>query len=349
MVPTQVNSGRKYWGGVSPFMGEHLTAAARRCEEQGLYGVFAGQNFGPPWIPLAAAAAVTRHLQLGASVAIAGARSPFETAMAALDLDRISGGRFVLGLGTSTKWVTRDLFGAPDYHPLEHLRETVAAVRHIVRGAHRGLEPFRGKWFRSDFPKFPPQPVPVRDTIPIWLGALGSITTVAAGEMADGIIGHPLWGVDWWLGPVQQNLHQGLERAGRSFADFHRCVYLTVLVNSKRDDALRDARLHVVAYAALEQYTAFFEAQGFGDVARRIQTLVRDGQHQAALRLVPDAMVSALAVAGTPDEVREQVERVWQVADSMVLSPPSWGVSRECSAVYQKGITETFYVKQGGS
>jgi len=340
---------RKYWGGVSPFMGEQLTAAARRCEAQGLYGVLAGQNFGPPWIPLAAAAAVTRRLQLGASVAIAGTRSPFETAMAALDLDRLSGGRFVLGLGTSTKWVTRDLFGAPDYHPLEHLRETVAAVRHIVHGAHRGLEPFRGTWFRSDFPGFPPQPPPVRERIPIWLGALGRITTVAAGEIADGIIGHPLWGVDWWHGPVQEHLRKGLERAGRTFSDFHRCVYLTVLVNPNRGDALRDARLHVVAYAALEQYTAFFEAQGFGDVARRLQALVREGQHESARRLVPDAMVRALAVAGTPDDVREQVARAWQVADSMVLSPPSWGVSRECAAFYQTGIAETFYDEGGGS
>jgi alkanesulfonate monooxygenase SsuD/methylene tetrahydromethanopterin reductase-like flavin-dependent oxidoreductase (luciferase family) len=159
---TSAGSGRtrKYWGGVSPFMGEQLVAAARRCEGQGLYGVLAGQNFGPPWIPLAAAAPVTQRLQLGASVAIAGVRSPVETAMAALDLDRISGGRFVLGLGTSTKWVTRDLFGAPDCHPLGYLRETVAAVRHIVHGAHRGLEPFRGRRFCSDFPGFPRQPSP---------------------------------------------------------------------------------------------------------------------------------------------------------------------------------------------
>jgi alkanesulfonate monooxygenase SsuD/methylene tetrahydromethanopterin reductase-like flavin-dependent oxidoreductase (luciferase family) len=337
------NPKRKYWGGVSPYMGEHLASAARRCEEQGLYGVLAGQGWGPPWTALAAAAAVTRNLQLGAAVAIAGVRSPFETAMAALDLDRISGGRFVLGLGTSTKWITRGMFGAPDYRPQAHLRETVAAVRHIIRGAHRGLEPFHGEWFQAEFSSVPPQPPPVRETIPIWLGALGSVTTRLAGEIADGIIGHPLWGVEWWLGPVQEHLRQGLQRSGRSIADCHRCAYLTVLVNPNRDDAKRDARLHVVGYAALEQYTSFFEAQGFGDVARGIQKLLREGQHEAARRLVPDAMVRALAVAGTPDEVREQVERVWQVADSMALSPPSWGVSRECTALYQKGIAETFY------
>lgn len=318
-------------------------SAARRCEELDLHGIFAGQHFGPPWALLAAAAAVTRHLQLASGIAIAGARSPLETAMAALDLDRISGGRFVLGLGTSTKWVTRELFGASDYPPLEHLRETVAVVRHIVRGAHRGLEPFRGKWFRSEFPGFPLQPPPVREAIPIWMGALGSTATAVAGEIADGIIGHPLWGVDWWLGRVQEDLREGLERTGRKLANLHRCVYLTVLVNPKREEALRDARRHVVAYAGLEQYTSFFETQGFGEPVRRIQRLLRDGQQDAALRLVPEAMLRALAVAGTPDDACAEVERAWAVAESMVLAPPIWGVSLECSAAYEKAIAETFY------
>lgn len=334
---------RKYWSGVSPYMGEHLMSAARRCEEQGLHGVFAGQHFGPPWVPLAAAAAVTRRLQLAAGIAIAGARSPLETAMAARDLDRISGGRFVLGLGTSTKWVAREFFGAPDRPPLEHLRETAAAVRHIVRGAHRGLEPFRGKWYRSDFPGFPLQPPPVRESIPIWFGALGSTATMAAGEVADGIMGHPLWGVDWWLGRVQEDLRQGLERAERKLADLHRCVYLTVLVSPRREEALRDARRHVAAYAGLEQYTSFFEAQGFGEPVRRIQQLLREGQQDAAVRFVPEVMLRAFAVAGTPDEARAEVERAWAVAESMVLAPPIWGVSLECSADYEKAIANAFY------
>ena len=66
------SAGRKYWSGISPFMGEHLMDVARRCEEQGLHGIYAGQHFGPPWVPLAAAAAVTRRLQLAAGIAIAG-------------------------------------------------------------------------------------------------------------------------------------------------------------------------------------------------------------------------------------------------------------------------------------
>ena len=85
------------WGGVYPILGPKLPAIAKRIEASGRYGILAGQSWGPPWIPLAAAAAVTERVQLACSVAIAGVRSPFETAFAALDMDRISNGRFALG------------------------------------------------------------------------------------------------------------------------------------------------------------------------------------------------------------------------------------------------------------
>jgi len=88
---------RRYWGGISAYPGARLPEVARRLEAEGRYGLFAGQGAGPPWVPLAAAAAATERVLLGCSVAIAAARSPAETAFAALDLDRVSGGRFVLG------------------------------------------------------------------------------------------------------------------------------------------------------------------------------------------------------------------------------------------------------------
>jgi len=334
---------RKYWGGVSPYLGDKLPAIAQHYEAQGLYGVLAGQGWGPPWTALAAAAAVTRRLQLGSAIAIAGVRSPFETALVALDLDRISGGRFVLGLGTSTRWVTGSFFGTTDERPLARLRETVLAVRHVIRGAHRGLQPFRGTWFQADFAGAPPQPPPVREHIPIWLGALGRHTTVLAGEIADGVIGHPLWGVDWWLGPVQDHLRQGLNRSGRTLSDVHRCPYLTVLINADRREAVHDAQRSIAGYAAFEQYNFFFDARGFGDVARQVQALTRQGAPTAAADIVPEAMVQALAVVGDADEVRRQVERLWQAADSIHLAPPVWGVPPERVAFYQKAIAEAFY------
>jgi alkanesulfonate monooxygenase SsuD/methylene tetrahydromethanopterin reductase-like flavin-dependent oxidoreductase (luciferase family) len=88
---------RKYWSVVAPLPAPVLSMQAKMAEDAGLEGVFAPQVYGPPFIPLAAAAAVTQRMRLASGIALAFVRSPFETAMAAMDMDRVSNGRFTLG------------------------------------------------------------------------------------------------------------------------------------------------------------------------------------------------------------------------------------------------------------
>ena len=152
----------------------------------------------------------TERVKLASGIAIAAARSPFETAMAAIDMDRVSSGRFVLGLGASVQSWTRGVFGAPEHKPLAHLRETVAAVRHVIRGAHRGLEPFNGEYYRADFAELQPTAPPVREEIPVWIAALRGPAVRLAAEIADGVMGHPMWSLDWAVEKIQPELRAGL-------------------------------------------------------------------------------------------------------------------------------------------
>ncbi len=333
------------WGGVYPILGPKLPAIAKRIEASGRYGILAGQSWGPPWIPLAAAAAVTERVQLACSVAIAGVRSPFETAFAALDMDRISNGRFVLGLGSSTRWVTRSHFGVDLAKPVEQLRECVAAVRHIVTHAHSGLTPFEGEHFRADFAGLGTTPPPVRPAIPIWLGALRSRMTRLAGEIADGVIGHPLWGVDYWLGRVQEDLAAGARAAGRRVEDLHQCVYLTVAIADDPGVAFEDARRSVAAYTAIEQYASFFEDAGFGDAAARIRRLWNADQRERAAQEVDEAMARAFVIYGDAEHARREVERAAVVASTFSLSPPSWGVPLQRTAYYTAQIERAFFAR----
>jgi alkanesulfonate monooxygenase SsuD/methylene tetrahydromethanopterin reductase-like flavin-dependent oxidoreductase (luciferase family) len=118
----------------------------------GLEGIFAPQVYGPPFVPLAAAAAVTQRVRLATGIALAFARSPFETAVAAMDLDRISGGRFTLGLGTSVKSWSEGFFGMEYGKPVEHLREVVEIVRLVIGKSHTGeLTRYDGKYHQLDF------------------------------------------------------------------------------------------------------------------------------------------------------------------------------------------------------
>jgi alkanesulfonate monooxygenase SsuD/methylene tetrahydromethanopterin reductase-like flavin-dependent oxidoreductase (luciferase family) len=186
-------SERRYWGFVNAMPAPIIGALAQQAEARGLEGLFAPQVYGPPWVPLAAAAASTERVKLASGIAIAAVRSPFETAMAAIDMDRVSSGRFILGLGASVQSWTRGIFGAGEHKPIAHLRETVAAVRHIVAGAHKGLEPFEGEYFRADFRELQPTAPPLREEIPVWIAALRGPAVRLAAEVADGLMGHPIW------------------------------------------------------------------------------------------------------------------------------------------------------------
>jgi probable F420-dependent oxidoreductase len=333
---------RRYWGFVNALPAPVLTALARQAEAQGLEGLFAPQVYGPPWIPLAAAAAATERIRLASGIAIAAARSPFETAMAALDMDRLSGGRFVLGLGASVQSWTRGIFGAPEHKPLGHLRETVSAVRHVMHGAHRGLTPFEGRYYRADFAELQPTPPPLREEVPIWIAALRGPAVRLAAEIADGVIGHPMWSLDWAVQRIQPDLEEGLALGGRKREDVELNLWLWCAPGDEAQ-AIEDARPTVAFYAGVKQYESFFEAHGFLEQARQLQEYVRKREVLDHGRLVPDEMVRTFVICGSPETVRAGVERAWSVADSLCLVPPAYGLGPEKLMGYAGAIANLFY------
>jgi len=334
---------KRYWTVVQPMPAPMLTMAARQAEEAGLEGVFAPQVYGPPFVTLGAVAAVTERVKLASGIAIAAVRSPFETAMAAIDLDRISGGRFVLGLGTSVHAWTSGVFGAPRYKPVTHLRETIAAVRHIVRGAHRGLEPFEGRYYKADFRELQPMAPPVREEIPIWVAALRRRLVELAAECADGLIGHPMWSRRWALEEMKPVFEAALAAAGRRREQVEVNLWPWAAPNPDEREAIDDARATMAFYGGVKQYEPFFEAHGFGDVARRLQEGVQRGDYRSVARLVPDEMVRAFVAVGPPEKVREQVEPLWEFADSLCVVPPVYDLPPEKLLFYTQAIAETFY------
>jgi probable F420-dependent oxidoreductase len=326
---SSVPSPPRQWGVLQPLPAPILVEMAKQAEARGIHGCFAPQVMGPPFLPLAVAAGVTQRLQLASGIAIAAARSPFETAMAAIDMDRISGGRFILGLGASVFAWSRGVFGAPEHKPLAHLRETVEAVRHIVRGAHQGLEPFEGEYYRADFKELPATAPPLREEIPIWIAALRAPMVRLAAKIGDGLIGHPMWSIEWAVEQMQPELEAALAKAGR-----------------RRDEieveAIEDARATMAFYGGVEQYESFFEAHGFLDVARKLQEGVQRGDYQSVARLVPDEMVRAFVAVGEPEKVRERIGRLDGVADSICIVPPAYALSPEKMLYYAGMISETF-------
>ncbi len=338
MAKNAVGEDRRYWGLVPVVEASVIGMIAKQAEEQGLEGLFAPQVFGPPFIPLAAAATSTRTIKLASGIAIAAARSPTETAMAALDMDRLSSGRFILGLGTSVSAWTSGLFGSPPIKPLAHLRETVTAVRHIIGNAHTHLEPFDGEYFSADFAEISQIAPPVRENIPIWIAALREKLTRLAVEIGDGVIGHPMWSVEWATETMAPVITDQLQKSGRQRQDIDVNIWPWVAPNPNEKEALDDARPTIAFYAGINQYESFFDAHGFLNEARACQEGVRQGDFMSVVDQVPDEMVRSFVAIGDLDKVKERLEPLWGIADSMCIVPPIYAMTPEKQAYYAEQI-----------
>lgn len=332
---------RKYWGTVMPARADIITSMAKQAEDQGLEGVFSPQVWGPPFTSLAVAAAATKKIKIASGIAIAAVRSPFETAVTAIDLDRISDGRFILGLGTSVAAITTGMFGAPEIKPLAHMRETIAAIRHIITGANKGLEPFEGEYFSSHATSLAPMATPLREEIPIWLATLRGPAVRLAAEIADGVMGHPIWSVEWAVENIQPDLAKGLDKAGRDRSDIDLNLWFFCAPNEDEKEAIEDGKGTVAMYAGAAQYQSFFEAHGFGEESRKIQQAIQSNQNAALL--VPDDMVRTFVICGKPDFVRKRIEHAWTVADSMSVGSPYVGIAPEKMMFYQDAIAKLLY------
>lgn len=336
---------RRYWGMISPQMPANVLAAvAKQQEDLGFEGTWAAQVYGPPFSPLAAAATSTERLLLATGIAIAFTRSPFETAMAAIDLDSMSNGRTVLGLGSSVKSWIDGIFGMPYGKPCEHLRETTELIRLIIAKAHTGeLDRFDGKYYQMDFSNLQPPAPPPRTDIPIWISALRGAMLRLGAEIADGVIGHPIWSTQWATTTIPEQLKRGLDRGGRQRSDIQVNNWFWVTPNRDTKQSVEDARACVAFYAGIEQYEEYFAAHGFREACKVLQEGTQRGDYRSVAHLVSDEMASTFVITGTPDEVRKTLEPVWEFTDSMTLIPPVLSLSPEQTEGYFATIAETFY------
>jgi probable F420-dependent oxidoreductase len=336
---------RRYWGVLPPLPAPALEGVTKQCEAMGLEGIWAIQLWGPPFVTLGAAAMASSRLKLGTGVALAFTRSPLETACAALDVDTISGGRMVLGLGPSVRWWNEQWYGVHYGTPIPHLREAVALVRTIIERGHTGeIGKWEGEYYKLDLDRFKTLAPPVRAQIPIYLPALYETAMRVAGEIGDGLAPHPISSEQWILERIVPNLKKGLDKAGRKRSDVDLNVWLYVAPNTDRKQAIEETRRTVIFYALHSQYERYFAANGFGREAKAIAEASRAKDEAAMLRACSDEMVEKFAIVGPPDEVRRRIERIGEVADSFTLCSPYVALAPERIGFYNQQIANTFYL-----
>lgn len=338
-----MTASKRVWAELPVMPAAELVPLVQSWDAAKVEGVWSPQLFGAPFATLAAAAAVTRRLKLGTGIALAFTRSPLETACNAIDLDHISDGRVVLGLGSSAESQVRN-FGMPYGKPLAHMREVVEQVRAVIAQGHSGgAGRLEGEYHSIDLSHFRLVRPTRREAIPIYLPAIFEKACEQAGAIADGLLGHPLWTSGWIREKVGTHLKAGLDRSGRTRSAVDLNLMMFVLVNPDRREAIEDGRANIAFYTQSPQYQRYFDAIGFGREAQAIQAAFARGDHEGMARACPDEMVAAITILGTADEVRAQVAERAAEADSITPVPPQFGLTPDKAAHYRARIAELFY------
>ncbi len=340
------NDVSRQWAFLAPLVpGEILAAQAQQVEGLGMAGIFVPEIYSSPFMGLGFCAGVTERVQLASGISNILASSPFEIAMTVMDLDRVSNGRLILGVGPSIQNWTEGFYGMPYGKPVEHTRETIEVIRLVIAKSHTGeLDRFQGKYHKHDWSTWlGPFAPPLREEVPIWLAANQRSLTTLAGEICEGFIDHPIHGTKWMLSQGRDALDVGLRKAGRDRKDIHWSSWLWVAVNNDRTEAINDARATVAFYAGMRQYEPMFAKMGFEHEAQACSAALEKKDMAGWVGAVTDEMAETFVILGTADDCRKRLEEVWDVADSFCLVPPIGGLPPEKVMFYIGGIAETFY------
>ncbi len=306
-----VSVGSAYYNGDN---WQELVSFVQAADRLGLDSVWSAEAWGMDAVSsLGYLAAKTENIRLGAGIMQISARTPAMTAMTALALDRLSDGRFNLGLGVSGPQVVEGLHGAPFAKPLSRLREYIEIVRMamngeriIYDGAHYEL-PRPGGEGKALKLSTPPNP-----NLPIYLATLGPKSLELTGELANGWLGTsfiPEHG-DIFLDQIAK----GATKAGRTLDDIDIHINAQLAVSDDVDMLLDRARggmaftLGAMGSSKTNFYNAAYSRAGYEDIAKEVQRLWVSGDKAAATAAVPDELLLSTYLIGTEEMVRDRVK-----------------------------------------
>lgn len=277
-------------------------------EALGYDGFVTEETKDDPFVVMALAAQATTALRLGTSVAIAFPRSPTVTALSAWTLQRLSAGRFTLGLGTQVRGHITRRYGIPWSAPAAWMREYIGAL-HAVWDCWQHGTPLRFEGDRYELslmvPLFNPGPIE-HPRVPVQLAAINRRMCEVAGEVADGLRPHPVCTPSYIEHVMLPAVRAGAARAGRSLERFS--VSMKPLVATAPDEDLLEAKIgdvraRIAFYASTPSYAPAFEHVGLGDLAAEAKLLSKAQRWEELPGLVSDDVFDVFAVSGLHDQI----------------------------------------------
>ncbi|MCY4729929.1 LLM class flavin-dependent oxidoreductase [Natronomonas gomsonensis] len=289
---------------------------AKRAEVAGFDSVWKGEaSWGNGLMTLSAVARETDDIKLGSGIANVFSRTPALLAMSGGTLDSLSNGRTILGLGVSSESVVEDFHGLSFDRPLRRMRETIEILRQTF---HSDAIEYEGDIF--DVGPYSIGFDIERDRIPIYNAAMGETNCRLTGEFADGWL--PAFIPHSELKSAQRAIAEGARKANRDPDD----ITVAPMVGAAVDDDPEVAANHARSFLAQEMamgYNRLAEKFGFGEEGNEAHDRWREGDREGAADAISDEMLHELAIYGTPEQFREDIQRYENAGcDTVVLFPP---------------------------
>ncbi|ONH33234.1 LLM class F420-dependent oxidoreductase [Pseudofrankia asymbiotica] len=307
---------------------EVAAGQAGDAEAVGYDGVWTGEVSQDPFLPLALAAQATSRVTVGTSIAVALSRSPMSLAYTANDLQRFSGGRFSLGLGSQVKAHITRRFSMPWGRPAAQMREFVLAMRAAWSSWADGTPlAFEGEYYAHTLmpPAFVPTPHPFGPPR-VLLAGVGDVMTRVAGEVADGFFCHWFTTPRWIRERTIPALAEGRRRAGATFDGFDIVVggFVATGTDAEITAGIARMRSQIAFYGSTPAYRGVLELHGWGDLGAELTALSKQNRWAEMATLIDDDMVDAFGIVAAPAELPARVaERFGGLATRITLSPPS--------------------------
>ena len=302
--------------------------AARRAEALGYDGALTPETGHDPFLAHALAAEHTERIGLGTAVAIAFPRSPMATAQIAWDLQKLSNGRFHIGLGTQVKGHIVRRYGMDWVPPGPRMRDYVLMMRAIWDSWQNGTKPsFEGEHYRYTLtsPMFSPAPIE-HPNIPIHISAINPYNCRLVGELCDGIKLHPFNTPKYMNEVILPNIEKGAKKAGRDMKDIELCGMGFVITGKTEEEvekAKAPARQQIAFYGSTRTYQPVLDIQGWGHLTQELFALSIEGKWQDMATRITDDMLDTFAVIGTYDEIVPKIiEKSAGVIDRSNFSIP---------------------------
>lgn len=324
-------------------------AEAAEFERLGLDGAWSFEASHDPFIPLTLATQSTSRIDLGTAIAIAFARTPMTAAHTAWDLQQISGGRFILGLGTQIKPHIEKRYGMPWSKPAERMREYVEALRAIWHSWSTGDKlDFRGDFYTHTLmtPFFAPGSGAEIPPPPVYVAGYGPQMVKTIGAVADGFFVHPFHTPDFLASETLPALAAGAASTGRDLSEIE-VACLTIVAMGTTEEELKSARAkakgQLAFYGSTPAYAGVLDHHGYDGLQSELNAMSKQGQWREMSERIDDELFELLVVSGSPTEVgRKIAERnAFASRSSMMFYGPTPAPESIAEAVAAVAATTT--------